>query len=177
MAEQIFDVFLAHNSQDKPLIRQIYRKLKERGLKPWLDEEEIAPGQKFQDVIQQAIGRIKTVAFCIGKWGIGPWQDLEQKAVISQCVERDMPVIPVLPPGIEVIPNNLLFLRESQAVRFETSIDDESTLSNLEWGITGQKPGSNNFDELIQKIREHCLQKNLSQHSQMRLLSGKRDWG
>ncbi|MFZ4641426.1 MAG: hypothetical protein ACOYMP_13650 [Nodosilinea sp.] len=35
MAEQPFDVFLAHNSQDKPLIRQLYRELKDRGIKPW----------------------------------------------------------------------------------------------------------------------------------------------
>ena len=31
MVEQSFDVFLAHSSQDKPLIRQLYRKLKEIG--------------------------------------------------------------------------------------------------------------------------------------------------
>jgi hypothetical protein len=63
MADQQFDVFMAHSSQDKPLIRQICRQLKARGLRPWLDEEEIAPGTKFQDEIQQAIAQIKTAAF------------------------------------------------------------------------------------------------------------------
>ena len=62
MTEQQFDVFLAHSSNDKPLIRQIYQKLTAQGIRPWLDEEGIAPGTKFQDEIQQAIGRIKTTA-------------------------------------------------------------------------------------------------------------------
>ena len=33
-----FDVFLSHNSKDKP-VRQIAAKLRERGITPWLDEE------------------------------------------------------------------------------------------------------------------------------------------
>ena len=53
--EKQFDVFLAHSSKDKPLIRHIYRELKQRGVRPWLDEEEIKPGKQFQKEIQQAI--------------------------------------------------------------------------------------------------------------------------
>lgn len=140
MTEQQFDVFLAHSSKDKPLIRRIYRKLVELGIRPWLDEEEIAPGTKFQDEIQQAIGRIKTVAIFFGQDGLGRWQALELKSFISQCVRRDIPVIPVLLPGVEDIPQELIFLQEFHAVLFRDGIEDESALCSLEWGITGQKP-------------------------------------
>ena len=140
MTEQQFDVFLAHSSKDKPLIRQIYRKLKEVGISPWLDEEEIAPGTKFQDEIQQAIGRIKTAAIFFGQGGLGRWQALELKSFISQCVRRDIPVIPVLLPGVEEIPEELIFLQEFHAVLFRDGIEDENALFSLEWGITGQKP-------------------------------------
>ncbi len=140
MTEQQFDVFLAHSSKDKPLIRQIYRKLKDVGIQPWLDEEEIAPGTKFQDEIQQAIGRIKTTAIFLGQGGLGRWQALELKSFISQCVNRDIPVIPVLLPGVEEIPEELIFLQEFNAVLFRDGIDDENALFSLEWGITGQKP-------------------------------------
>jgi DNA-directed RNA polymerase subunit RPC12/RpoP len=141
MEEQSFDVFLAHNSQDKRLIRQIYRQLKERGIRPWLDEEEIAPGTSFQDEIQQAIAHIKTAAVCIGEEGLGRWQALELKTFISQCVEKEIPVIPVLLPGVTEIPENLLFLREFMAVRFE-DIDDEQAYNRLQWGVTSTKPDS-----------------------------------
>lgn len=139
MVEQSFDVFLAHSSQDKPLIRQLYRKLKDRGIKPWLDEEEIAPGTSFQDEIQQAIARIKTAAICIGQGGLGKWEALELKAFISQCVERGIPVIPVLLPEVAEIPENLLFLKEFNAVAFKGEIEDEQALDYLGWGITKQK--------------------------------------
>ena len=62
MTEQLFDVFLAHNSADKPFVREINTKLKQRGLKTWIDEEQIAPGRSFQQEIQQAIPRVKTAA-------------------------------------------------------------------------------------------------------------------
>lgn len=140
MTEQQFDVFLAHSSKDKPLIRLIYRKLADLGLRPWLDEEEIAPGTKFQDEIQQAIGCIKTAAIFFGPEGLGRWQALELKSFISQCVRRDIPVIPVLLPGVEVIPEELIFLQEFYGVSFQDSIEDEKALFSLEWGITGRKP-------------------------------------
>ena len=37
-----FDVFLCHNSQDKPKVIEIGRKLQEQGLKPWLESMGIA---------------------------------------------------------------------------------------------------------------------------------------
>ena len=139
MSEQ-FDVFLAHSSKDKPLIRQIYRQLQKRGIEPWLDEEQIVPGTQFQDEIQQAIGQIKTAAIFIGQEGLGRWQALELKSFINECVERGIPVIPVLLPGVEQIPENLIFLKNFHAVFFGTSIDDEKALFQLEWGITRIKP-------------------------------------
>lgn len=140
MAERPFDVFLAHNSQDKPLIRQLYSELKDRGIKPWLDEEEVTPGTSFQDQIQQAIAEVKTAAICIGQVGLGKWQALELKTLISQCVERNIPVIPVLLPGVTEIPENLLFLNEFHAVTFPDGMEDEQAYYRLEWGITGRKP-------------------------------------
>ncbi len=137
-----FDVFLAHNSQDKPLVRAIANKLKRRGLKPWIDEEEIPPGRPFQDVIQQAIQNVKSAAIFIGPGGLGKWQILELRSLISRFVDADIPVIPVLLPGVEGIPGDLLFLKELNWVNFANGIDDVETLDKLESGITQQKPKS-----------------------------------
>ena len=46
-----FDVFLCHNSEDKPAIRDFVRKLEEQGIKPWLDEEQIRPGTSWQTAL------------------------------------------------------------------------------------------------------------------------------
>ena len=45
---EIFDVFLCHNSEDKPAIREISQKLAFKNIRPWLDEEQIRPGTSRQ---------------------------------------------------------------------------------------------------------------------------------
>lgn len=107
-----FDVFLAHSSADKPQVRVMANKLREQGLNPWLDEEQIAPGELFQTAIQRAIPQIKSAAIFIGLTGLGKWQAIELQTLTSQFVNRDSPVIPVLLPGVNKIPDDLPFLQQ-----------------------------------------------------------------
>jgi hypothetical protein len=134
-----FDVFLAHNSKDKPLVRGIADQLRRRGVKPWLDEEQIPPGRSFMEVIQQAVPNVNSAAIFIGVAGLGNWQAMELRLLIRRCVEADISVIPVLLPGVDKIPEHLSFLQQLNWVRFNNEIDDQA-LNNLEWGITGRKP-------------------------------------
>lgn len=113
-----FDVFLGHNSLDKIQVRFLHEKLRQRGLKPWLDEEQIRPGLPFIDEIQQAIPYVKSAAIIIGLQGLGKWQDLELKAFISQSVSRNIPVIPVLLPGVRSLPQHLELLKLFRWVSF-----------------------------------------------------------
>ena len=46
---QQFDVFLSHNSSDKPTVRQLAEELTRRGLTVWLDEDELRPGLPESD--------------------------------------------------------------------------------------------------------------------------------
>lgn len=135
----LFDVFLAHNSQDKAQVEIIAQKLRERGLSPWLDKEQVPPGRWFQDVLQSVIPHVRSAAIFIGIKGLGRWQAMELRSFISQCVEANLPVIPVLLPGVDKIPNDLLFLKELHWVKFSGS-DEHEALDNLEWGITGRHP-------------------------------------
>jgi TIR domain len=48
---EFFDVFLCHNSEDKPAVREIAQKLSEKKIKPWLDEEQIRPGTSWQTAL------------------------------------------------------------------------------------------------------------------------------
>jgi len=135
-----FDVFLVHSSRDKPQVRAIAAKLKLRGLKPWLDEEQIPPGRSFQDSIQQAIPDSKSVAIFIGSEGLGKWQALELIALISLGLEARVTIIPVLLPGVNQIPDHVSFLKEFRWVKFTHSIEDIQALDELVWGITGHRP-------------------------------------
>lgn len=101
-----FDVFLAHHSDDKSIVLEISTKLKQRGLKPWVDDEQIVPGRSFQEAIQQAIPTVKTAAIILGVKGVGRCQEWEIRTFFSQCVERGTTVIPVLLPGISEVPES-----------------------------------------------------------------------
>ena len=39
-----FDVFLSHNSGNKPVVRRLARRLEKAGLRVWLDERQLRPG-------------------------------------------------------------------------------------------------------------------------------------
>jgi len=39
-------IFLCHSSGDKPEVRNLYQRLSNDGFDPWLDEEDLLPGQQ-----------------------------------------------------------------------------------------------------------------------------------
>jgi hypothetical protein len=57
-----FDVFLCHNGQDKPEVKEIAETLKQQGLTPWLDEWELQPGLPWQRELEKQIQNIKSAA-------------------------------------------------------------------------------------------------------------------
>lgn len=54
--ERKLRVFLCHASQDKPAVRELYKRLKGEGwIDPWLDEEKLTFGQHWTTVIEDAL--------------------------------------------------------------------------------------------------------------------------
>ncbi|MBS1211678.1 MAG: hypothetical protein H6R26_294 [Proteobacteria bacterium] len=60
-------VFLCHASQDKPPVRELYKRLQADGFDPWLDEEKILPGQNWQLEIASALRRSDAVLVCLSQ--------------------------------------------------------------------------------------------------------------
>ncbi len=135
-----FDVFLSHNSMDKPAVIELGEALRERGVRVWLDQWELVPGRPWQKAIEEVIETVTSAAVLIGKDGIGPWEEPEMRACLDQCVARRMPVIPVLLPGASAQPKLPLFLRQVTWVDLRGGLSRQG-LDRLQWGITGIKPG------------------------------------
>ena len=132
-----FDVFLCHNSEDKPFIRDIARQLRAQNLTPWLDEEQLIPGRDWLDILEQDIERIKTVAVFVGKAGVGPWQRREISAFLREFVELGTPVIPVLLKNTPAQPKLPILLKNMTYVDFRKQETDP--FEYLLWGITGTR--------------------------------------
>jgi formylglycine-generating enzyme required for sulfatase activity len=133
-----FDVFLCHNSQDKPAVIEIANQLKANNINPWLDKWHLRPGSSWQDLLEDQINEIRTAAVFVGNSGLGPWQNEEIKAFIRAFVNRKCPVIPVLLPNAPQKPQIPLFLEGLMWVDFRQH--DPEPLGQLIWGITGIKP-------------------------------------
>ena len=133
-----FDVFLCHNSLDKPSVRTLYEHLVRKGIKPWLDEEHLAPGVPWQDQLQAAIPKMRAVAVVVGPNGQGPWQDFELRAFLAEFVRTGCRVIPVILADAPSVPELPLFLRQFPWVDFRRT--DLHPMDRLIWGVTGVRP-------------------------------------
>jgi hypothetical protein len=80
---EIFDVFMCHNAEDKPAVREIAQKLSEENIKPWLDEADIRTGSFWHTAIGQQIETVKSAAVFVGQHGVGPWQSREIIALVG----------------------------------------------------------------------------------------------
>lgn len=134
-----FDVFLSHNSQDKPTVRELAQALKSRGLRVWLDEEQLVPGRPWQEALEMSIQTTHSAAVLIGRDGLGPWEDVEMRACLSEFVSRKLPVIPVLLPAAPSQPELPLFLKAMTWVDLRGGFTEDG-LNRLQWGITGVRP-------------------------------------
>ena len=107
-----FDVFLCHNNADKLEVRITNNKLKNGGIKTWLDEERINPGEIWANKLEEIINDIKSCLIIVGNSGFGPWQDIERRAFISEFATRGCKVIPTLIGSPSQVPQLPLFLRQ-----------------------------------------------------------------
>ncbi|MEE8525801.1 MAG: toll/interleukin-1 receptor domain-containing protein, partial [Thermoanaerobaculia bacterium] len=135
-----FDVFLCYNRQDKKTVTAIGRRLKARGLRPWLDEWELPPGLNWQKELEKQIKEIGAAAVFVGRKGLGPWQEQEIDGILRVFVQRGCPVIPVLLEDCPEPPPALpIFLTGRTWVDFREQ--DSDPLGRLQWGITGKRVG------------------------------------
>ena len=60
-------VFLCHSSDDKPKVRELYRRLKDCNVDPWLDTEKLLPGQVWDLEIQNVMRKADMIVICLSR--------------------------------------------------------------------------------------------------------------
>ena len=144
--EQKFDVFLSHNSQDKPAVEELAHRLDKEGIKVWLDKWNLIPGDPWQEAIEEALQQCRTCAVFVSPKGISPWENEEMRAAINRRVNSGrgrFRVVPVLLPGAVREERGRLptFLVATIWVEFRNSLDDKEAFHRLVCGIKGIPPG------------------------------------
>ena len=97
-----YDAFLSYNAFDREVVEELANRLRDRGLKLYLESWELLPGREFQPNLAAALIESQTCVAFLGPNGLGPWQVQEIQAAIDRRVrDQDFHVIPVLLPGAE----------------------------------------------------------------------------
>jgi WD40 repeat protein/class 3 adenylate cyclase len=78
-----YDVFLSHNSADKPRVRRLAERLRDAGLRVWFDEWVIQPGDDIYLAIERGLEASRTLVLCLSPAALGTdWVGLERSTVL-----------------------------------------------------------------------------------------------
>lgn len=97
-------VFLCHSSNDKPAVRELYQKVRaESWIQPWLDEEELYPGQDWNLEIQKAIKETDAILVCLSKSSITKegYVQREIKTALDYSDEKPERTVYIIPVRLE----------------------------------------------------------------------------
>ena len=62
-----YDVFLSHNSKDKPRVQKLAERLRDKGLKVWFDNWIIKPGDDIFLTIENGLQNSRALILCMTK--------------------------------------------------------------------------------------------------------------
>jgi WD40 repeat protein/GTPase SAR1 family protein len=93
-----YDIFLSHNSRDKPRVRALAERLRAAGLRVWFDEWVIRPGDDIYLAIERGLEAARAQVLCMSPAALGSeWVTLERSTVLfrdpSNAARRFIPLL------------------------------------------------------------------------------------
>jgi hypothetical protein len=129
---------LSYGPTDGDWADRLKTALEERGLKIWLDREQIRPGNSIVADLEAGLEICKSYVLVVSPEAIrSQWVSEEYHRAVTRAKEKDRPlqVIPVI-LGKAELPG---FLSTRNWVEFLDDTTFEANLERLIWGITGTK--------------------------------------
>ena len=78
-----YDVFLSHNTRDKPRVRKLAERLRDAGLRVWFDEWVIEPGDDIYLAIERGLEAARVQVLCLSPAALGSdWVTLERNTAL-----------------------------------------------------------------------------------------------
>jgi len=90
-SSDLLKIFLCHSSADKPAVRRLYRRLAGDHFQPWLDEEDLLPGQNWHEEIRKAVHATNVVIVCLSKGAIAKTGYLNRELQYALDVAEEQP--------------------------------------------------------------------------------------
>ena len=83
-----YDVFLSHNSREKPLVERLARRLRDAGLEVWFDAWCLTAGERWQDELALGVRASRTCAILIGGHDVGDWEREEVHLAVDRAAKH-----------------------------------------------------------------------------------------
>jgi ABC-type multidrug transport system fused ATPase/permease subunit len=99
VADETYNVFVSYSRADGRHAADIDSELRGKGLNPFFDRRNLAPGLPWVRALEEAIGAAKAVIVLIGPRGLGNTQQYERElAFVRQTRDPAFTVVPVILP-------------------------------------------------------------------------------
>jgi hypothetical protein len=111
-----YDVFLSYSRGDEAWVREFATTLSNSGITNWFDINEIPPGEKWQEKIEQALRESNTLVVVLSPQSVrSPWTFFELGAAVADKKK----IIPVMAQDVAIdqIP---LLVRNFQMLRAQS---------------------------------------------------------
>ena len=96
-------LFLAHASEDKAAVLDLYERLKAQGYQPWVDKKNLIPGQNWREEIPKAICNSQLFIACLSSRSVSKegYVQKELRLALNTCAEKPPGSIYLIPLKLE----------------------------------------------------------------------------
>jgi TIR domain len=114
-----YDVFLSYSHKDMAWVKEFATTLKNCGVTTWFDDNDIKPGDNWQEAIEQALRESNTLVLVLSQSNVNsPWTFFELGAAVADKKR----IIPVLAGDIDISQVPLL-VRNFQMLRTQSPVE------------------------------------------------------
>jgi len=96
-------IFLSYASPDRAVVRKLYERLVKLGADPWLDVENLLPGQDWKLEIQKALEDADVILLCLSKGSVNKegYVQREMRLALDRGLEMPEGEIFLIPAKLE----------------------------------------------------------------------------
>ena len=136
-----FDAFLSYHSGDSAWVAALKTALESKGVRIWIDRDQLRPGDRFVEVLEDALATVRCVVVIVSPGSLqSSWvrEEYDRALTLTNTRAADHRLIGVLIDDAE--PQG--FLANRSWVDFRDRAKFDESLDALVSGITGQRAGA-----------------------------------
>ena len=142
---QYFSCFISYSHADAEFARKLHERLQERGIRVWLDEKQLLPGDDIYEQVDRGISQWDKVLLCCSEHSLSSWWvDNEISAAFAKeqkiMKERGRKTLALIPLNLD---NYLFSWNNGKA---------QQVLTRLAADFTSWPHETSTFEEEIEKI-------------------------